>query len=679
MKYFYIIVIFIGVVFISKAQNVDGFLKTKGTKITNNSNDDFIIRGIGIGGWMLQEGYMFNLKVAAQHEIRTMLRNLTDKTTTDAFYDAWLNYFFTADDVKLISEWGFNTIRIPLHYNLFTLPVKDEPVTGQNTWLTKGFTMVDSLLSWCEDNDIYLILDIHAAPGGQGKDAGISDYDSTKPSLWESEQNRNKLIALWGKLADRYKDKKYIGGYDLLNETNWNFEGSNDDGGCGCKKNIPLKNLYKSIIDEIRKVDNNHIVFIEGNCWANNFNGLEELASYDSNIAYSFHKYWNFNSDDTIRWLLNLRTQTNIPLFLGETGENSNSWLTDMVKLMEKHHIGWATWAYKQIDIDDPFTILSDKWKKISDYDPKKGTNKPTSQQAREGMNELLNNIKTANCKFNPGVVYALNGLPFGKQAKAYKEHSIPGIIFAADYDMGLLAESWYDKNYQNLNGSTGNYNSGNQGYLYRNDGIDIRKCFDDITNGYSVAWTENGEWMKYSIKNVEEGYYDITFRVAVYSGKINMRINNKIISSEHLVTPHTGGYQIWKDVVVENVFVPADTKSITVYIIKGGFNLNYVKFEPSSSSSIFNNKVSNGSIINQIYKVDNNIVVDLNRNSKYEHQLGDINVIDINGRVVASFNKYFSLNESTIVNIPVNKFPKGIYFIKVNIKGYYETYKIIL
>jgi aryl-phospho-beta-D-glucosidase BglC (GH1 family) len=52
--------------------------------------------------------------------------------------------------------------------------------------------MTDDLLKWCADNKMYLILDLHAAPGGQGNDANISDNDKSKPSLWESEENQKK-------------------------------------------------------------------------------------------------------------------------------------------------------------------------------------------------------------------------------------------------------------------------------------------------------------------------------------------------------------------------------------------------------------------------------------------------------------------------------------------------------
>src|SRR6185369_15388115 len=121
-----------------------------------------------------------------QHEIRTRIQNLIGQTATDQFYTAWLNYHCTRQDIDSLAKWGFNSIRVPMHYNLFTLPIQSEPTPGTNTWLNTGFALTDSLVKWCSANHMYVILDLHAAPGGQGKDASISDYDPTKPSLWES-------------------------------------------------------------------------------------------------------------------------------------------------------------------------------------------------------------------------------------------------------------------------------------------------------------------------------------------------------------------------------------------------------------------------------------------------------------------------------------------------------------
>jgi len=84
--------------------------------------------------------------------------------------------------------------------------------------------LTDSLIAWCRSNHMYVILDLHAAPGGQGNDLNISDRDPSKPSLWQSVANRQKTIAFWQKIATRYANEPTVGGYDILNEPNWGFE-----------------------------------------------------------------------------------------------------------------------------------------------------------------------------------------------------------------------------------------------------------------------------------------------------------------------------------------------------------------------------------------------------------------------------------------------------------------------
>ena len=136
---------------------------------------------------MLQEGYMLGInKDAQQNQIRARIEELMGLKETEEFYDAWLHNFIQKSDIDLMHAWGFNSVRLPMHFNLYTLSVDQEPVAGKNTWLDKGFKLTDSLLSWCKANHIYLILDLHAAPGGQGNDINISDRDTTKPSLWQS-------------------------------------------------------------------------------------------------------------------------------------------------------------------------------------------------------------------------------------------------------------------------------------------------------------------------------------------------------------------------------------------------------------------------------------------------------------------------------------------------------------
>jgi hypothetical protein len=377
-----------------------GFLKVQGKQIVNEKNENVLLRGIGLGGWMLQEPYMFLLSDAARNQtyIKEKITSLIGQKNCDEFYTSYLNNMITEKDIEALKKWGFNSIRLPMHFNLFTLPVDKEPVKGQNTWLETGFNLTDKLLSWCRKYNIYLILDLHAAPGGQGNDIPIADIDTLKPRLWESEANQNKTIALWKKLADRYKNEAWIGGYDLINETNYKLEG-----------NESLKKLFSDITREIRSVDKKHIIFIEGNQFANDFTGL--TPPWDNNMVYSFHKYWNPTTVETIQKFLDIRDKNNVPLWMGESGENNNEWFKAAVNLFEMNNIGWSWWTIKKIGSESSLMTISKPagYQKIIDFWVGKGP-KPPVEEARAVFMELAENVKYENCKINNEVIEALFG-----------------------------------------------------------------------------------------------------------------------------------------------------------------------------------------------------------------------------------------------------------------------------
>ncbi|MBI2416918.1 MAG: cellulase family glycosylhydrolase [Ignavibacteriales bacterium] len=327
-------IIFLAVLaFLTIQMYPQGFLSTSGKKIVDGNGQEIILRGIGLGGWLVQEGYMLQTSgfANAQWEIRAKIADLIGPAETEIFYENYRKNFIRREDIKAIKSWGFNSIRLPMHYNLLT------PQNQPGVWLEPGFAIIDSTLQWCKENQLYLILDLHAAPGGQSAN-NICDYNPANPSLWEDLNNRIRTVAIWNKLAARYANEPWIGGYDVLNETAWNL-GSN---------NAMLRQLMVDITNAIRLVDNNHIIFVEGNWYATDFNGL--TPKWDSKMAYSFHKYWNVNNTGAIQYLLDLRTNQNAPLWLGESGENSNQWFTDCIELMENNSIGWAWWTMKKLE-----------------------------------------------------------------------------------------------------------------------------------------------------------------------------------------------------------------------------------------------------------------------------------------------------------------------------------------
>lgn len=395
-----LVLFFVAVIIITQSSIAQGFLKVKGKEIVNGKEVPVILKGIGLGGWMLQEPYMLQLSDVAgtQTEIKAKITALTGEKHCEEFYTSYRKNMITERDIDSLRAWGFNSIRLPMHYNLFTLPIEKEPVAGKNTWFETGFELTDNLLSWCKKNRIYLILDLHAAPGGQGNDRPIADVDTLKPQLWESEFNISKTVALWKKLAERYADEEWIGGYDLINETNYKMEG-----------NEPLKKLFLSVSQEIRKVDRNHIIFIEGNQFANDYTGL--TPPWDKNMVYSFHKYWNPTTLETIQKYIDLREKFNVPLWMGESGENNNEWFKAAVNLFETNNIGWAWWTIKKIGSESSLMTITKPsgYQKIVDYWAGKGA-KPSVEEAKATFMQLAENVKLEKCMINYPVLEALLG-----------------------------------------------------------------------------------------------------------------------------------------------------------------------------------------------------------------------------------------------------------------------------
>ncbi len=560
-----------------------GFLKAAGKKIVDGNGNAVMLRGMGLGGWMLQEGYMLETGdfAGTQHEIRARITSLVGPAGAQKFYDAWLTNHVTRADIDTMANWGFNSVRPALHYNLFTLPIEQEPVAGSQTWIEKGFVMLDSLIAWCAANRMYVILDLHAAPGGQGRDNNISDRDPGKPSLWESEANRIKTIELWKRLAERYGGNPWVGGYDLLNETNWDFENSGNANGCACQQNAPLLDLFRKIITGIRQSDPNHLIFIEGNCWSGNFNGLSSLATFDGNLAFSFHRYWNRNDLGTIQEKLNFRNQYNIPLWMGESGENSNHWFADAVTLLETNDIGWCWWPEKKINsVVGPLTVI-----KTPEYEQllrywRNGGAKPDSAFAMNALLRIADNLKIANCIIHPDVPDALFRQQLTNETKPFAVNRVPGTIQAVDFDMGRNGFAYSDSDYQNTDGLGSS--EWNRGYVYRNDGPDIEACSDSTryNKGYNLNYIEKGEWLAYTLTADSSGVYNISLRTASASGMgaFRIEIDGKNVTGS-VAVPHTGGTQRFVPINLKDIELKAGTRKMILYIEEGGFNINSIAF----------------------------------------------------------------------------------------------------
>ena len=564
----------------ASAQN---FLHTSGKFIVDKNGQEVILRGIGTGNWLLQEGYMMKTAdfAGTQTQFRNKLIQTIGEANTNTFYQHWLDNHFTRKDVVAMKEWGFNSIRVAMHYKWFTLPIEDEPVAGQDTWFESGFIRIDSLLDWCEDNEMYLILDLHGAPGGQGHDANISDYDPSKPSLWESAENRRKTVALWRKLAQRYANEPWIGGYDLINEPNWELPNG-----------TLLKQTYVNIMNAIREVDQNHMIIIEGNWFANDYTGL--TPPWDDNMVYSFHKYWTYNTQESIQWMLNLRNTHNIPIWLGESGENSNSWFTSLIALCENNKIGWSWWPVKKAGINNVLMVPeSASYNNLISY-WKTGSPQMTAAQAFDAVLDWAENHKFENCTIQKDVIDAMLRQPHDNTSLPFKNHQINQAINVSDYDLGKCSVAYWDTDTANYHLNTNSFTNWNQGWTYRNDGVDIEKSYDShsASNGFGVGWTAANEWLQFTIQSDSAAAYQLMIRSASASAPAIIHFEcNGMDVTPYKQLPVTGGWQTWMTTTFEDVIIPAGTNQIRLFFDQGGSNISLFRFlnpKPLSEAPFF-------------------------------------------------------------------------------------------
>jgi endoglucanase len=639
-----------------------GFLKVSDRKIINGFGQEVILKGIGLGGWLLQEGYMLHTSgfANAQWEIKKKIMDLVGTANAEAFYDAYRQNYVRKIDIDSIKSWGFNSVRLPFHYNLFV------DTTNPGTFIDEGFLFIDSLLSWCKFNQLYLILDLHACPGGQSANA-ISDYNPGLPSLWESEVNKDLTVKVWRIIAERYANEEWIGGYDLINEPAWNL-------GTG---NQPLRDLFIRITDTVRAVDQNHILFIEGNWYATDFAGL--TPPWDENMVYSFHKYWNSNDQGAIQYLVNLRNDTNRPLWLGETGENSNAWFVDCAELMKNNNIGWAWWPHKKIEsIAGPLSSpKTSGYQTLLDYWNGQGP-QPSVSFAMNALMSQAEKLKIEECKYQKDVIDALFRQVSNNSTIQYADNQIPGIIYAVDYDMGKRGYAYMDNGYQQI--GSGSWNSG---WLYRNDGVDIEACSDPfLSNGFNVGWIEHGEWLKFTATVNQNGLYDINFGTSGFGngGKIYLKING-VTATEFLDVPNTGGFQNWQTITASDVYIPAGVQSFEIRFLNGGFNFNSMEFIHTVTGS------EGVPDVPREFRVDQNYPNPFNPATTISYSIpsdGNVRIVlyDMMGNMLyAPINEYKSPGiHSYRLNAQEYELSSGVYFVNLSFEEkLFETIKLVL
>jgi aryl-phospho-beta-D-glucosidase BglC (GH1 family) len=372
------------------------FVRTRGADILTPDGNKLFLRGTNLGNWLEPEGYMFGFESGpvAPHEIEGFFEELIGPDQAEAFWRQYRRDYITKADIEFIEKCGFNSVRVPLHYKYFLTDA--------------GFELLDPLIEWCRAANLWVILDMHCAPGGQ---TGTNIDDSRGyPWLFESAQQQQLLIDVWTRIARHYREEPVVLGYDLLNEPIPHFPRLS-------QYNSRLEPLYKRVTAAIRSVDANHTIILGGAQWDSNFNVFG--AAFDNNLIYELHKYWVDPVRTSIEPYIQFREKYKVPLWCGESGENDDQWVKQFVQMLEATDIGWCFWPYKKMTKTSCLVSFKRpaKWDAVvalsklpggTDNAEKRIAARPSLVDSRNALEQLLENIQLKNCSVNRGYLEAL-------------------------------------------------------------------------------------------------------------------------------------------------------------------------------------------------------------------------------------------------------------------------------
>jgi hypothetical protein len=379
-----------------------GFVQVRGRDFVTPGGEVLRLRGIGLGNWLLPEGYMWGFKkCASPRQIENLVAELVGDVSAAEFWRQWRETFITQEDFRLIAGAGFNSVRIPINWRLFVSEHAPHRLEGP------GWALLDRAIRWCAQERLYVVIDLHGAPGGQ-TGANIDDSRG-RPLLFEDPAAQQLTIALWQEIARRYRDEPWVLGYDLLNEPIADYFDT-------ARLNPMLADFYRRLVPAVRAEDPRHVILLGGAQWNQKFEILGPPTA--GQVAYTFHLYWAPPTRESIAPYLDWREKTDLPMWLGESGENTDAWVREFRVLLEQHEIGWCFWTYKRMDTTRSVASYArpDDWDAIvaysetprgDDYDAIRAA-VPPLETARRALAQLLQNIQASRSTINQGYLDAL-------------------------------------------------------------------------------------------------------------------------------------------------------------------------------------------------------------------------------------------------------------------------------
>ena len=346
--------------------NGTGLVQAAGRSLYDPRGDRLILNGINAGQLLLQEGWMSpfaleplkhedgsfvtdadgNLQYPefTEEEFRAALKDNPNLAGYDPeeLMAHYYSCFFAQEDFRIIrEELGLNTIRLPFYY----LNILNEDLSLKEEG--EAFSYLDWFVGQAAENGLYVILDLHGAPGSQNgyEHSGAAKREA---NLWNSQENLDATAALWQLVSRHYTETRpdlgaWIAAYDLMNEPTIEY------------KSVTTRecwDFFDRLYKIIRENGDEHVILMEG-CW--DFAALPDPGDYGwENVMYEYHWYnwWHewlpYGLFYAYQDLSNIGRDYEVPVLIGEFTlfEDREAW-ANALELYDRRGYSRTIWNYK--------------------------------------------------------------------------------------------------------------------------------------------------------------------------------------------------------------------------------------------------------------------------------------------------------------------------------------------
>lgn len=521
-----------------------GYVSTNGTQIVDENGDQLFLNGVNLGNWLVWEGYLmmgdFNYRTHTQF-FNELADAFGSSNKAAEFEHQWRLNYVDEQAISDLKALGFNSVRIPFNYNLFWW-------NGQLR--DNGFEYFDRVIEWCRDNDMYVLLDMHGAPGYQnpGDHSDNINSNASQPrntvNFWDGN-NVQIAAQIWRHIANRYKNEPVVWGYELINEPVTQ-----------ASREYELLSSYITMKNAIREVDNNHIIVVEGSWWGSDLSKIDWSnsttqaqtginAKWDDKLVYQIHHYGPV-ADTMGRE--NITNNLNIPLIIGEYGETDEANLLAITNWAKENLAGYYPWSFKKMSHDKTLWTIptNNDYEQVKNYINNGGT--PPTHLYDAMINFAQVNIKNGHPShtWHQGFYDGVKpDAPTANCANSVGVQGLPGKLQAEKF--------------------------------CANNGIEIETT-SDSEGGQNIAYIDSGDWAEYKIYVSTAGNYFINSRVASADSQSQLEILVDGAQVSSLSTSITGGWQTFQT-MSHTGYLTAGEHILRVNFLAGGVNINWFEF----------------------------------------------------------------------------------------------------